>query len=764
MRRLSHPFARTLRSARRPLPPLAVTTVLLGMALAAPQYAAAEATSGPEATEGAQGLPDGRVYEEVSPVNKPGTEAVPPRFIQAPTLLVLSGPAGNEVAFSTFGPMGEALSGFEEFSVARRSSSGWHTRAGLPRAVGPQGYGSVFSNPTGGVGFSSDMSRAVFSAHVVFLPEAEEVALALHLDMQEMPDIYRYSEGGLVQWLAKPTIATPVVMEQAFETPGVPAGASPDYSTLYYTWQGALVPEDEEPNPALGNVSYVQQLQRFNEGSEHAPSDDSYYEWREGVLKAVGILPNGHLDPYGATPAATLGARNYLPEGPEGMNNQVSEDGREAFFVSPDPASNSGRPPQLYVRITAPDGSQSTKLVSRDPLLPEEEGLPAKAPDGVHEDFGSGYMYASPDGSRVFFGSVDRLTEAAPNDTTLKAYEFDVATGALTYLPGLSGLDAKLQGDISVIFASSRNGSRFLFAQKEQLALWSEGTARQIAPIEYNISSSPRTLARATPDGSVFVLDAKSAFPEFSFNNGNGAVKEIYRYEAASNTLSCISCPPQGVTPSGDAILSWEGGHVDSADVEISRDRSISEDGSRVFFDTPDPLVRQDANGLRDVYEWEAGSDYLISSGIGSRDSYVGDNSPSGDDEFFSTAEGIVPGDTDGSYDLYDARVPHPGDQPPPSAVPCEGAVCQGPPSVPQLLSPPGSETFNGAGDLSPAGSAKVTVKSLTRKQKLVRALRACKRKRNTHKRAACERRARRRYGAKASRIRQGRHGNGRGK
>ena len=33
--------------------------------------------------------------------------------------------------------------------------------------------------------------------------------------------------------------------------------------------------------------------------------------------------------------------------------------------------------------------------------------------------------------------------------------------------------------------------------------------------------------------------------------------------------------------------------------------RLISSDGSRVFFETQQPLVPEDENGLLDVYEWE---------------------------------------------------------------------------------------------------------------------------------------------------------------
>jgi hypothetical protein len=220
-------------------------------------------------------------------------------------------------------------------------------------------------------------------------------------------------------------------------------------------------------------------------------------------------------------------------------------------------------------------------------------------------------------------------------------------------------------------------------------------------------------------DGSMLAFTTASRLSS-AFNSGG--VEEVYRFDVPADALGCVSCPPAGVTPSGDASMSVlrasetyesELGEPISGAVD---ERGVSSDGGRIFFDSPDPLVPQDANTNspeveigedtfvgqgRDVYEWENGVVYLISTGKSLRDSYVLDSSESGDDVFFATAEGLVPGDTDGGFDVYDARVPHPGDSPPAAAVACEGSVCQGPPSVPSPFSPSGSATFSGLG--SPA-------------------------------------------------------------
>jgi hypothetical protein len=122
-----------------------------------------------------------------------------------------------------------------------------------------------------------------------------------------------------------------------------------------------------------------------------------------------------------------------------------------------------------------------------------------------------------------------------------------------------------------------------------------------------------------------------------------------------------------------------------------------------VFFDSPDALVAQDVDGVRDVYEWEDGKVFLVSAGTGSLNSYYLDNTVSGNDVFFTTADGLFSSDTDGGYDVYDARVGGKGE-----AVATGGCVsnCQSPPSTPPAFSVPLSVTFSGPGTVFPSTGA----------------------------------------------------------
>ena len=176
----------------------------------------------------------------------------------------------------------------------------------------------------------------------------------------------------------------------------------------------------------------------------------------------------------------------------------------------------------------------------------------------------------------------------------------------------------------------------------------------------------------------------------------------------------------------------------------------MSSDGGRIFFGSRDPLVGRDTNGDYDTYEWENGTVFLISSGTGADYSLFLDNSESGGDVFFATSDELVQGDNDARFDVYDARIPRPGDNPPPSAVPCSGDVCQGPPSVAQLLGAPPSATFNGAGNIVETSivTRKRVPAKLTNSQKLADALSGCRKHKPRHKRIVCERQARKRYPA----------------
>jgi hypothetical protein len=709
---------------------------LVAIGVVSPAAVDADATVAPPPVySAAPGLPDGRVYEQVSPIDKNGNQA----GASTNTTLeygglahyALAAPDGNGVLFEGSGPMGETAAGYNLYFVAERSSSGWNTRSIFPRLQTPTTGGTITVQPDY-VDPSADLFHVMFEASQgLFAPPPYPGC------SKGAGELYLSGSDPLVAatWLAQPAIANPI--EVCGEESEIPVGGTPDFSTVYFTYPGTLLPEDAIRAPYQTNTENIAER----------TEPWGFYEYSGGVLSEAGVLPNGSLDPFGAVPAVSGHGR-----GVEG--NQVADEGKLAFFVSPDPAScGNGNdcaadPPELYVR----ERGETTVLVSKDTLLPPVEGLPVGAPDGALGFTGAtaqpggglntSFVYASPDGSQAFFESDDDLTEEAQRlapGMEAKMYDFDVETGALTYLPGVVGQ----------IVASSENGSSFAFVDSSgspsQLDLWSGPGAGTITPVT-PLPEGGVGVARMSSDGSVVVFQTGALIAGFN----SGHYEQIYRYDVATNMLSCVSCAPAGTTPSSNAELTpLRAGEAHELDAEtivgLVDERGISADGDRIFFDTADPLVPQDSNTGwryfdgpretleeeqvgRDVYEWENGTVYLISSGKSSRNSYLLDNSENGEDVFFATTEGLVPGDTDGGYDVYDARIPHPGDSQPPAAVPCEGSVCQGAPQVPAPLSAPASATFSGPGNPMPPLAVKPAV-SAKPKSKPVRCRRGYEKK-----------------------------------
>jgi len=141
-----------------------VSGLLVGCAfpLSAGAYATVE---GAPLYSGSAGLPDGRVYEQVSPADTNGNEAgfgTSPYNVGVLAHYDLSSPSGNAVLFEGTGPMGESPWGASQWFVATRNATGWHTRALTPRAqqsVGELG-GSTSSKPLT-IDPSADLSHAM---------------------------------------------------------------------------------------------------------------------------------------------------------------------------------------------------------------------------------------------------------------------------------------------------------------------------------------------------------------------------------------------------------------------------------------------------------------------------------------------------------------------------------------------------------------------------------------------------------------------------
>ena len=80
----------------------------------------------------------------------------------------------------------------------------------------------------------------------------------------------------------------------------------------------------------------------------------------------------------------------------------------------------------------------------------------------------------------------------------------------------------------------------------------------------------------------------------------------------------------------------------------------VSKDGSHVYFETDEALVPGDTNGTTDIYDRSGGTTTLVTSGTGSGLPVFGGSSDNGSHAFFETDDALTAGDTDTQTDVYD--------------------------------------------------------------------------------------------------------------
>ncbi len=196
--------------------------------------------------------------------------------------------------------------------------------------------------------------------------------------------------------------------------------------------------------------------------------------------------------------------------------------------------------------------------------------------------------------------------------------------------------------------------------------------------------------SRSTPNGGVLLFESRADLAGYDSNGKT----EVYRYAADAGELTCLSCNPTKAPTTGGATLQSMALSIGEPP-PLSTFGSITNlrpDGRRAFFQSTEPLVPTDTDGLQDVYEWEAqgvgsctraaGCIYLISSGQSSRINYLYAVSDSGDDVFFRSSDLLVPADLEQTASIYDVRVD--GGFPEESSPGCEAEGCR-----PVLPAPP---------------------------------------------------------------------------
>jgi hypothetical protein len=513
--------------------------------------------------------------------------------------------------------------------------------------------------------------------------------------------------------------------------PGEPSGfqnlfvrdtATASYKLLNATPAG-VTPNHAFYQAASENLSHVV----FDEEAQltpEAPVGDNLYVSVGGAVRLVTFLPNG-------TPAQGALANANQPDfhtspgpGAEQFTHAVSADGSRVFFTS---GGN------LYVRERADREQSPIDGLGRclDQTMACTVQLDASQTGGASG--GGAFMWASTDGSRVYFTDTADLTgnaNAEAGEPDLYEYDSEAPEGErLTDLTASNGPERADVLGVAGLNETGADGDYVYFVATGVLDSAANSTGDAAAPGQPNLyvrhAGATKFIAtldaggdlldwkqtelttRTSPNGAFVAFNSVrslTGYDNLDVGTGEGD-QEIFLYDAASERLSCASCNPSGSRPIAPARIHPPVTQDLFYFTPGNLQRFVSEDG-RVFFDTRDPLLPSATNGLANVYQYRAGQLSLISSGSLAAPSYFYEASVTGDDVFFITSEPLLSSITDGGIHVYDARVGG-GFSPPPSTGPtCEGEACKGTPGLLPAPLTPGSATLFGPGNSSSAGSA----------------------------------------------------------
>jgi len=504
----------------------------------------------------------------------------------------------------------------------------------------------------------------------------------------------------------------------------------------------------------------------FESGAVFTPgaidNNNNLYEYNHGVVSLQGRVPvfpatscDDEIGPACENPSEGAFAgpyhwiENRLNEGGSRSGfyttNALSADGSRVFFTQ----VGTGR---LYMRE---DNERTIQVSASQASTADPNGHKPAA-----------WVGATPDGSKVFFLSCEKLTDDSTAVSTAEnkcygpglgqdLYEYDVENGELTDLTVDENVGDPLGANVKGYIGQSEDGSVVYFVAKGILApgvtpapcspeffeqgacniyVWHNGTTSFVTKTDTTdnwLAVRPNgtgnsKLSRVSDDGTLLFLSNEK--PSGYENEGK---EEVYRYVPGQSEPLCVSCDPSGAAPISNAKLSSQGN--DNAGLALPKmkllPRNLAADGNRIFFQTPDPLVSEDVNAeggcpneggdpaCTDVYMWETegtgscessadngGCISLLSTGTSAQGSFFGDASVSGDNAFIFTNSPLVPQDDDELVDAYDARVGGgiAAQHPAPPAPPCEGEACRGAGSEVPPASGAGTAVFQGPGNPAP--------------------------------------------------------------
>lgn len=737
-------------------------------------------------------LPEGRAWEQVSPIDKHGIALEPMSQFGGDIQASASGEAFTYIAA---GPVAEPAGNRAlEFSqlFSKRGPSGWTTQdiatphnevTGL--SVGENSEYKIFSPDLSAglvvpVGATPLPPLAPGAEKTIYLRDNELGSYQALVTAGNVPPGTKFGESGTTNVLTL-------------------AGASANLQHVAIASAAALTPDAVKVPSGL----------------------ESLYILSAGKLQLASILPNGE-------PANVADLTTFLGLHERLVRNAVSDDGsRVVWEASGSERNETPEEKHLYVRDL---GLKETVRID----TPEAgAGSGESSPE---------FQGASPDDSKIFFTDKQRLTSDSHASEFPDLYVADVSSAGghlAATVTDLTKDSAEFEGEPEsgafqgIMIGYSEDASTLYFVANGVLAagashgncLSSTGTGACNLYREHFNGSSWETsfiaslpgdnfpdwgfwitgdltflTARVSPSGRYLAFMSNTSLTGFDNHDANSGAQdeEVFLYDSQTGHIACASCNaagahPQGVRDTGTSGQQlgllvdhpeawvesnrtdpWLAGSIPGwTSIDVLRARYQPRyllDSGQLFFDSPDALVPGDVNGKEDVYQYRpagtncstsdrsltevykqeseaAGCVSLISPGTSRQESAFLDASSSGEDVFFLTASQLAATDNDESFDVYDAHVCSAsspchlaGQETPPA--PCEEeAACRGAGTPPPVFGAPTSATFSGAGNFTPPPASKP---SSTVAQRLAKALKACRRHHRARgPRLSCERKAR---------------------
>lgn len=623
--------------------------------------ASAEATFTTLPQTSAAPLPDGRLWELVSPPEKDGAEVDlgSTFYSSAGGRLARAAGDGQALTYATDGPVGQAQGNrsFEPTQMLSvRGPDGWESQDIVTPSEHAEGIalgqGSEYRF------FSSDLSLALVQP----FNEASRTRLAEPpLSPPTSENERGHQEKTLYVRSDQPITPHGEMETQLYEQARSNGASMANPGFL------ALVTEANLPGVQFGSELPSAEPLKFTAATpdlthvvitSEAPGAAGLYEWGAGTLTLINRLPEGNF----SNPHTT-----YLGAEYPNVAHAISDDGSRVFWSTEQ---------HLYLSDTSVVPEHTIQL---DVVQPGASG--EGTPDAI-------FQTASSDGSQVFFTDEQALTEGAG---AVKGhpdlYVYDAVGGTLTDLTPPHGgehadvrslvLGASEQGcdhgqdDCYVYFVANgalseaegphgevaTHGSCGVERYPDatcNLYVEHEGSAGQWAAPRFlarlsgedqpdfqaqfeGARQNVMTSARVSPSGRYLAFMSNRSLT--GYDNRDAATgerdEEVYLYqvgtqEASPGHLICASCDPSGSQPTGvldeptqeseagaglfvDRNGVWAGHRLAGSLPDWTlvtalrtdyQPRYLSDSG-RLYFDSPDDLVPHASNAKEDVYEYE---------------------------------------------------------------------------------------------------------------------------------------------------------------